>query len=96
MGSLGSALIPVLVETRQKRGTEAEQKLLSSMMFLSMSALILIAAAAWFLCAILPAHSRLQLFRAEADAYPQDSLLSFALYGVQRAGHICVRRAQRL
>src|SRR4051812_356656 len=37
MGSLGSALIPVLVETRQKSGTDAEQKLLSSMMFLSMS-----------------------------------------------------------
>jgi putative peptidoglycan lipid II flippase len=45
MGSLGSALIPVLIETRQKRGVEAEQKLLSSMMFLSTSALILIAAA---------------------------------------------------
>jgi len=45
MGSLGSALIPVLVETRQSRGREAEQKLLSSMMFLSMSVLILIAAA---------------------------------------------------
>ena len=44
MGSLGSALIPVLVETRQKRGAEAEQKLLSSIMFLSMSVLILIAA----------------------------------------------------
>src|SRR5258708_4853800 len=39
MGSLGSALIPALVETRQKRGAEAEQKLLSSMMFLSMSVL---------------------------------------------------------
>ena len=43
MSSLGSALIPVLVETRQKRGTEAEQKLLSSMMLLSMSFLVLIA-----------------------------------------------------
>ena len=48
MGSLGSALIPVLVETRQKRGAEAEQKLLSSMMFLSMSVLILIAAVLGF------------------------------------------------
>jgi putative peptidoglycan lipid II flippase len=48
MGSLGSALIPVLVETRQKRGVEAEQKLLSSMMFLSMSVLILIAGALGF------------------------------------------------
>jgi putative peptidoglycan lipid II flippase len=44
MGSLGSALIPVLIETRQKRGAEAEQKLLSSMMVLSMSVLVLIAA----------------------------------------------------
>ena len=44
MGSLGSALIPVLVETKKNRGVEAEQKLLSSMMFLSMSVLILIAA----------------------------------------------------
>lgn len=44
MGSLGSALIPVLVETRQKRGVEAEQKLLSSMMFLSLTGLISIAA----------------------------------------------------
>jgi putative peptidoglycan lipid II flippase len=44
MGSLGSALIPVLIETRQKSGAEAEQKLLSSMMLLSMSFLILIAA----------------------------------------------------
>src|SRR5207302_9530924 len=44
MGSLGSALIPVLVEARQKRGTGAEQKLLSSMMFLSTAAMILIAA----------------------------------------------------
>jgi len=44
MSSLGSALIPVLVETRQKRGPDAEQKLLSSMVFLSMSVLILIAA----------------------------------------------------
>ena len=44
MGSLGSALIPVLVEARQKRGVEAEQKLLYSMMFLSMAVLILIAA----------------------------------------------------
>jgi putative peptidoglycan lipid II flippase len=44
MGSMGSALIPVLVEARQKRGAEAEQKLLSSMMLLSMSFLILIAA----------------------------------------------------
>lgn len=43
MGSLGSALIPVLIETKQKRGTEAEQKLLSSMMFLSMAVLILMA-----------------------------------------------------
>jgi putative peptidoglycan lipid II flippase len=43
MSSLGSALIPVLVETRQKSGAEAEQKLLSSMMLLSMSFLILIA-----------------------------------------------------
>jgi putative peptidoglycan lipid II flippase len=48
MSSLGSALIPVLVETRQKRGPDAEQKLLSSMMFLSMSALILIASALAF------------------------------------------------
>ena len=44
MASLGSALIPVLVETKQKRGPEAGQKLLSSMMFLSMTGLILIAA----------------------------------------------------
>jgi len=44
MGSLGSALIPVLVEAKQKRGTDAEQKLLSSMMFLSTAAMILIAA----------------------------------------------------
>src|ERR1043166_1617015 len=44
MGSLGSALIPVLVETKKNRGPEAEQKLLSSMMLLSMSFLILIAA----------------------------------------------------
>jgi putative peptidoglycan lipid II flippase len=48
MSSLGSALIPVLVETRQKRGAEAEQKLLSSMMFLSMSVLTLIAAVLGF------------------------------------------------
>jgi putative peptidoglycan lipid II flippase len=44
MSSLGSALIPVLVETRQKRGPDAEQKLLSSMMFFSMSVLVSIAA----------------------------------------------------
>jgi putative peptidoglycan lipid II flippase len=44
MSSLGSALIPVLVETKQKRGSEAGQKLLSSMMFLSLTGLILIAA----------------------------------------------------
>ena len=44
MSSLGSALIPVLVETKKNRGPEAEQKLLSSVMFLSMSVLVLIAA----------------------------------------------------
>lgn len=44
MSSLGSALIPVLVETKKNRGAEAEQKLLSSVMFLSMAALVLIAA----------------------------------------------------
>jgi putative peptidoglycan lipid II flippase len=44
MSSLGLALIPVLVEVKQKRGTEAEQKLLSSVMVLSMSVLVLIAA----------------------------------------------------
>ena len=43
MSSLGTALIPVLVEIKQKRGPEAEQKVLSSMMFLSLSALIVIA-----------------------------------------------------
>jgi putative peptidoglycan lipid II flippase len=48
MGSLGSALIPVLVETKKNRGPAAEQKLLSSMMFLSMSVLILIAAVLGF------------------------------------------------
>lgn len=45
MGSLGSALIPVLIETRQKRGVEAEHRLLSSMMFLSLSVMMLVAAA---------------------------------------------------
>ncbi|HEY2914918.1 MAG TPA: murein biosynthesis integral membrane protein MurJ [Candidatus Angelobacter sp.] len=44
MSSLGSALIPVLVETRKNRGAEAEQTLLSSVMFLSVSVLVLIAA----------------------------------------------------
>jgi len=43
MSSLGSAFIPVLVETRQKRGADAEQKLLSSMMFLSTAAMITVA-----------------------------------------------------
>lgn len=43
MSSLGSALIPVLVETKKNRGAKAEQKLLSSMMFLSLSVLVLIA-----------------------------------------------------
>src|ERR1041385_5612644 len=45
MSSLGSALIPVLVQSRQKGGADAEQKLLSSMMFFSMSVLVSIAAA---------------------------------------------------
>src|SRR2546423_5651924 len=40
MGALGSTLIPVLVETRQKRGTEAAQELLSSMVFLSVLAMV--------------------------------------------------------
>ncbi len=44
MSSLGSALIPVLVEAKKNRGAQAEQKLLSSVMFLSMSVLVLIAA----------------------------------------------------
>ena len=48
VGSLGLALIPVLVETRQKRGPEAEQKLFSSMMVLSMAVLISIAAVLGF------------------------------------------------
>src|SRR2546423_13520671 len=39
-GALGSTLIPVLVETRQKQGTEAGRDLLSSIVFLSMIALI--------------------------------------------------------
>src|SRR5258708_3684296 len=42
MNSLGSALIPVFVETRQKKGPDAAQDLLSSMMFLSVSALAVI------------------------------------------------------
>src|SRR5258707_3347207 len=42
MSSLGSALIPVLVETRQKLGLDGTQKLLSSMMLLSMASLALI------------------------------------------------------
>lgn len=45
MSSLGLALIPVLIEVKQKRGTEAEQKLLSSVMLLCLSVLALIAAA---------------------------------------------------
>jgi putative peptidoglycan lipid II flippase len=49
IGSLGLAMIPVLVEIRQKRGAVAEQKLLSSLMFLSASVLLLIAAALAFL-----------------------------------------------
>ena len=96
MSSLGSALIPVLVETRQKRGTEAEQKLLSSMMFLSMSVLILIAVVLGFFAPFY-LHILGSSFSArKVAAYPRDSLLSFALYRVQRSGHICVRRAQRL
>lgn len=42
MSSLGSALIPVFVETRQKQSLSAAQELLSSLMFLSVSALVLI------------------------------------------------------
>ncbi len=42
MSSLGSALIPVFVETRQKQGPDAVQDLLSGMMFLSVSALAVI------------------------------------------------------
>src|SRR5258708_2713345 len=42
MSSLGSALIPVFVATRQKKGLDAAQELLSSMMFLSVSALAVI------------------------------------------------------
>lgn len=44
MGALGSALIPVFVEIRQKQGPDGAQKLLSSFMFLSLIALTLIAA----------------------------------------------------
>lgn len=40
MGALGSALIPVLVEVRRKQGEEAAQELLSSMMCLSLVALL--------------------------------------------------------
>jgi putative peptidoglycan lipid II flippase len=36
MGSLGAALIPTFVETRQNQGNEAAQKLFSSMMLLSL------------------------------------------------------------
>jgi putative peptidoglycan lipid II flippase len=44
MGSLGSALIPVLIETKKHRGAAAEQKLLPSIIFLSIFVLILMAA----------------------------------------------------
>jgi putative peptidoglycan lipid II flippase len=43
VGSLASALIPVLVETRHKQGEEAAQKLVSTMALLSLLALIGIA-----------------------------------------------------
>jgi len=39
MGALGSALLPVLIETRQKHGAESAEELLSSIVFLSAIAL---------------------------------------------------------
>jgi putative peptidoglycan lipid II flippase len=43
VGSLGAALIPTFVETRQNQGAEAAQKLFSSMMFISLLVLLAIA-----------------------------------------------------